>query len=128
MTEVAPAPGSAAEGNGSAVAPIHHWIDGAAFAGASGRTGAVFNPALGRQTGAVDLASVEEVDRAVQAAKKAFASWRSVSLARGWSGESDPTPWPIVSPGADANRLTARSGNLPSTNVPSPSVRVRAIT
>ena len=34
------------------------------------------------QTGAVDLASVDEVDEAVQAAKAAFASWRGVSLAK----------------------------------------------
>ena len=36
----------------------------------------------GEQTGAVDLASVEEVDRAVQAAKQAFPAWRATSLAK----------------------------------------------
>ncbi len=83
MTELAPAPGeSAAKTNGTAIAPIHHWIDGAVVAGTSGRTSPVFNPALGRQTGAVDLASVEEVDAAVRVAKTAFTSWRTVSLAR----------------------------------------------
>ncbi|RDI74588.1 MMSDH: methylmalonate-semialdehyde dehydrogenase (acylating) [Gaiella occulta] len=83
MTELAPSPAeSAAEANGSAVTPIHHWIGGAVVAGGSGRTGPVFNPATGRQSGAVDLASVEEVDRAVQVAKRAFASWRAVSLGR----------------------------------------------
>ena len=34
------------------------------------------------QTGEVDFASVEEVDAAVQAAKRAFASWRTISLSR----------------------------------------------
>jgi len=42
----------------------------------------VFNPSTGRQSGAVDLASVEEIGRAVQVAKQAFVSWRTVSLAR----------------------------------------------
>ncbi|MEZ5101107.1 MAG: CoA-acylating methylmalonate-semialdehyde dehydrogenase [Thermoleophilia bacterium] len=64
------------------VRQIGHWIDGAPVAGASGRTGPVFNPATGRQTGAVALASVEEVDRAVAAAKAAFPAWRAVSLGK----------------------------------------------
>ena len=34
------------------------------------------------QTGAVDLATVEEVDQAVQAAKAAFPAWRALSLAK----------------------------------------------
>ena len=67
MTELASAPGeSATDSNGAAAVPIHHWIAGAAVAGTSGRTGPVFNPATGRQSGAVDLASVEEVDQAVR--------------------------------------------------------------
>ena len=83
MTELAPAPATgAADTNGAEIAPIHHWIGGKIVPGTSGRTGPVFNPASGRQTGAVDLASVEEVDAAVQAAKSAFVSWRTVSLAR----------------------------------------------
>jgi malonate-semialdehyde dehydrogenase (acetylating)/methylmalonate-semialdehyde dehydrogenase len=61
---------------------ISHWIDGRVVAGESGRSGPVYNPASGRQTGTVDFASVEEVDRAVQAARKAFASWREVSLSK----------------------------------------------
>jgi malonate-semialdehyde dehydrogenase (acetylating)/methylmalonate-semialdehyde dehydrogenase len=83
MTELASAPGErAADSNGAAIKPIHHWIDGASVEGASGRTGPVFNPATGLQTGAVDLATVAEVDVAVQAAKAAFSSWRGVSLAK----------------------------------------------
>src|SRR3954471_4208824 len=62
--------------------PIHHWIGGKSYEGQSGRTGAVYNPALGVQTGAVDLASAEEVDLAVQAAKEAAHSWRALSLSR----------------------------------------------
>jgi malonate-semialdehyde dehydrogenase (acetylating)/methylmalonate-semialdehyde dehydrogenase len=51
-------------------------------AGESGRSGVVFNPATGRKSGEVDFATVEEVDRAVQAAKEAFPAWRAVSLGR----------------------------------------------
>ena len=62
--------------------PIHHWIGGKSVPGTSGRSGPVWNPATGEQSGAVDFASVEEIDAAVQAAKEAFRSWREVSLAR----------------------------------------------
>src|SRR3954447_18799941 len=83
MTELASATGErAADSNGAGIKPIQHWIDGGPVAGTSSRTAPVFNPATGRQSGAVDLASVAEVDSAVQAAKTAFGSWRSVSLAK----------------------------------------------
>src|SRR6478735_3657540 len=83
MTELASAPGErASDSNGAAITPINHWIDGAPVPGTSGRTAKVFNPATGQQSGAVDLASVEEVDKAVQSAKAAFVSWRGVSLAK----------------------------------------------
>jgi malonate-semialdehyde dehydrogenase (acetylating)/methylmalonate-semialdehyde dehydrogenase len=74
MTDVIEAP--------AAVKPINHWIGGKPYAGQSGRTGPVYNPATGEQTGAVDFASEEEVDRAVQAAKAAFPAWRALSLAK----------------------------------------------
>src|SRR3954469_22572853 len=61
---------------------ISHWIGGRSVASDSGRSGPVYNPASGKQTGAVDLATVEEVDAAVQAAKAAFVEWRHVSLAK----------------------------------------------
>src|SRR5436309_28774 len=61
---------------------ITHWIGGRAVPGESGRSGPVYNPAAGRQTGAVDFASPEEVDRAVQTAKQAFPAWRALSLSR----------------------------------------------
>ena len=80
MTEVlsrADAPERAA-----APKPIGHWIDGRIAPGASGRTGAVYNPATGQQTGEVAFASVDEVDRAVASAKAAFPAWRAMSLSR----------------------------------------------
>src|SRR4051794_41729229 len=61
---------------------ISHWIGGRLVEGESGRSGPVYNPARGVQTGAVDFATVEEVDRAVQSAKEAFGAWRAMSLSR----------------------------------------------
>src|SRR5947208_7611446 len=51
-------------------------------AGSSGRSGAVYNPATGTQTGEVAFASIEEVQRAVAAAKAAFPAWRATSLSK----------------------------------------------
>ena len=79
MTEVFEAPAIKAP---PAVKAINHWIGGQGHEGRSGRTGAVYNPATGVQSGAVDFASVEEVDLAVQAAKEAFPAWRALSLSR----------------------------------------------
>src|SRR5918996_6353714 len=78
MTELVEAPEAQREG----VARISHWIGGRSVAGESGRSGPVYNPATGEQTGAVDFASVEEVDRAVQAAREAFPAWRAWSLSK----------------------------------------------
>jgi malonate-semialdehyde dehydrogenase (acetylating)/methylmalonate-semialdehyde dehydrogenase len=61
---------------------ISHWIGGRIVSGESGRSGPVYNPATGEQTGEVDFASAEEVDRAVAAAKEAFPEWRAWSLSR----------------------------------------------
>ena len=61
---------------------IDHWIDGAVTSSTSGRVGPVYNPATGQQQAAVALASVEEVDAAVAAAKAAFPGWRNTSLSR----------------------------------------------
>lgn len=61
---------------------ITHLINGASVPSTSGRTSAVFNPATGQQTAELSLASVEEVDAAVAAAKAAFNEWRYFSLAK----------------------------------------------
>jgi malonate-semialdehyde dehydrogenase (acetylating)/methylmalonate-semialdehyde dehydrogenase len=61
---------------------ISHWIGGNSVPGESGRSGPVYNPALGVQTGEVDFATAKEVGRAVAAAKDAFPAWREVSLSR----------------------------------------------
>src|SRR3954451_18639331 len=79
MTEVADQ--FTEEGSGE-VTRISHWIDGSRVEGTSGRSGPVYNPALGVQTGEVEFASVEEVAAAGQAATSALKSWRTVSLSR----------------------------------------------
>jgi len=79
MTELASAPKRAQTGD---LKRITHWIGGQAVAGGSGRSGRVFNPATGAQAAEVDFASIEEIDRAVAAAKAAFPAWRAVSLSK----------------------------------------------
>jgi malonate-semialdehyde dehydrogenase (acetylating)/methylmalonate-semialdehyde dehydrogenase len=79
MTEVAEAPAAAGRGE---IKRISHWIGGRIVPGESGRSGPVYNPATGEQTGEVDFASPQELDSAVQAAKAAFPTWRAVSLSR----------------------------------------------
>src|SRR5688500_6251552 len=64
------------------IARIGHWIGGVPGEGTAGRSAPVHNPATGRQTGEGAFASMEEIDRAVAAAKEASSKWRTVSLAR----------------------------------------------
>jgi len=61
---------------------IHHVIDGQEVPTTSGKSGPVFDPATGRQTGEVGFASSEEVDSAVASSKMAFIEWSHVSVAR----------------------------------------------
>ncbi|GAA3176088.1 MULTISPECIES: CoA-acylating methylmalonate-semialdehyde dehydrogenase [Streptomyces] len=61
---------------------ISHWIGGKPVEGVSGNFGPVFNPATGVQEKQVAFASAEEVDAAVAAAKEAFATWGTSSLAK----------------------------------------------
>ena len=61
---------------------ITHWINGKPYEGSSNRTGAVFNPATGEQTGTVDFADTKLVSDAVQCAHEAFKSWSRVSLTK----------------------------------------------
>ncbi len=77
MTELAQTPTKPADRE---LVRISHWIAGRLVPGESGRSGPVYNPALGTQTGEVDFASTEEVDQAVRAATAAFPAWRSKSL------------------------------------------------
>ena len=60
---------------------IEHWINGGYFPG-GGRTAPVTNPATGKATAEVALASTEDGNAAVAAAKAAFPAWRDMSLTR----------------------------------------------
>jgi malonate-semialdehyde dehydrogenase (acetylating)/methylmalonate-semialdehyde dehydrogenase len=61
---------------------VGHWIEGRQVEGTSGRFGPIFDPAVGEQTGQVALASQDEVDRAVQAARAALPAWSAFSPLR----------------------------------------------
>jgi malonate-semialdehyde dehydrogenase (acetylating)/methylmalonate-semialdehyde dehydrogenase len=61
---------------------IQHLIDGKMVPGSSGSSKPVFNPATGEQSGEVALASVSDVDAAVQVGQRAYEEWRHVSIAR----------------------------------------------
>jgi malonate-semialdehyde dehydrogenase (acetylating)/methylmalonate-semialdehyde dehydrogenase len=64
------------------VKQIHSYIDGRSVPSGSGRTAPVYNPATGEVQAQVDLATVAEVDAAVDAAAAAFPAWRATSLSR----------------------------------------------
>ena len=54
---------------------IEHFVGGKLFSGDSKRTSKVFNPATGEQSSEVKLASLKDVNQAVENAKKAFEPW-----------------------------------------------------
>ena len=93
---------------------ISHWIDGRIVEGSSGNSAPVYDPATGEQSAAVDLASVDEVDRAIAVAEAAAPEWRATSLSR--RAEILFRMRELV----DANRkeiaafLTAEHGKVPS--------------
>ncbi|HEY3696049.1 CoA-acylating methylmalonate-semialdehyde dehydrogenase [Phenylobacterium sp.] len=61
---------------------IQHFVNAAAAAGRSGRFGEVFDPNTGEVQARVALASVEDVDLAVQAAAQAQPRWAAVNPQR----------------------------------------------
>ncbi len=61
---------------------IGHFIGGKKVAGTSGRNQPVFNPATGESEKTVALASADEVNQAVAAAKAAFPEWSQTSPLR----------------------------------------------
>src|SRR3954447_20207036 len=93
---------------------ISHWIDGALTPGTSGRTGPVYNPATGLQSGEVDLASTAEVTAAIASAKAAAKEWRNATLSRR-SGVLFAFR-ELLHNGADelAKIITAEHGKVPS--------------
>ncbi len=61
---------------------INHWINGETVTTAAERTGAVYDPSTGSQTGEVALASASVVDSAVRTARHAFETWGTAPLTR----------------------------------------------
>ncbi|MEU5553857.1 CoA-acylating methylmalonate-semialdehyde dehydrogenase [Micromonospora sp. NPDC047793] len=61
---------------------IGHFVDGRRVSGTSTRRGDVFDPATGRRTAEVELASAADVAVAVEAAARAARTWRDASLAK----------------------------------------------
>src|SRR6476659_10061540 len=64
------------------VTTVPHWKAGAPFAGTSTRTSDVYDPATGRVTKKLVLASPEDADAVIAAAHDAWPAWRDMSLAR----------------------------------------------
>jgi len=62
-------------GNSRSLKNIGHFVNGKAIPGSGARHGEIFNPATGEATGAVSLASTEEVKEAISAAAAAFPAW-----------------------------------------------------
>ena len=58
---------------------IEHFIDGKIVSGTSDRKGKGFNPAIGKQESEVRLGTKQDLDLAVQKAKKAFETWSNVT-------------------------------------------------
>ena len=58
---------------------IEHFINGKIISGTSDRKGKVFNPAIGKQESEVRLGTKQDLDLAVQKAKKAFETWSNVT-------------------------------------------------
>jgi malonate-semialdehyde dehydrogenase (acetylating)/methylmalonate-semialdehyde dehydrogenase len=61
---------------------VEHWINGELASGTSTRTAPVYNPARGEIAREVRLATVADVDTAVQAAKAAFPAWSNASWSK----------------------------------------------
>ena len=67
---------------GAPVPAVHHWVDGSERTSSGDRFSDVTDPATGRTTARLALATPEDVDAAVAAAEAAFPEWRDTSLAR----------------------------------------------
>jgi malonate-semialdehyde dehydrogenase (acetylating)/methylmalonate-semialdehyde dehydrogenase len=80
MTNAAVAPDTVVPQSELPVIP--HWIGGSEYQSTSGRTAAVYDPALGLETKRVALANEADVNAAVGSAKAAFPGWSGLSLAR----------------------------------------------
>jgi betaine-aldehyde dehydrogenase len=61
---------------------LSNFIDGELVAGSGGDSEAVLNPATGEELARAPIATAEDVDRAVQAARRAFPGWSATTPAQ----------------------------------------------
>ncbi|MDH6235286.1 CoA-acylating methylmalonate-semialdehyde dehydrogenase [Cryobacterium sp. CG_9.6] len=61
---------------------LSHYVSGSIFSGTSTRTSPVYNPATGRVTKNLILATAADLDAAVAVAQAAFPAWRDTSQAK----------------------------------------------
>ena len=80
MTQTAPDFTTATDAPALPVVP--HWAAGMELPSSSGRTGPVFDPALGVMTKRVAFANGAEIEAVIGSAKAAFPAWSELSLAR----------------------------------------------
>jgi len=60
----------------------HNLVDGAWFSSASGSTFRDYNPANGYEIGVFPRSNKEDVDKALEAARRAFPAWRSLGMVK----------------------------------------------
>ena len=66
----------------TSIRQVSHWISGRLQPSTANRFGTVWNPATGEEQARVAFATEEDVDAAVDAARKAFSGWRETPLSR----------------------------------------------
>ena len=64
------------------VKELHHFVNGQAVVGKSGRFSTVYNPATGEAIASVPLATADEVKEVIAAAQAAFPAWRDLSVGK----------------------------------------------
>jgi malonate-semialdehyde dehydrogenase (acetylating)/methylmalonate-semialdehyde dehydrogenase len=69
-------------GIGAGIKIVNHWIGGKPVHCGVRRSGLVWNPATGESQASVDFANAEDVNQAVEVAKRAFPEWRATPLSR----------------------------------------------
>ena len=82
MTTTVSDAGAGQSAGAASVPTVHHWVGGTDRESGGDRFSDVTDPATGRTTARLALATPEDVDAAVAAAKAAFPEWRDTSLAR----------------------------------------------
>jgi succinate-semialdehyde dehydrogenase/glutarate-semialdehyde dehydrogenase len=64
---------------------IEMFIDGAWCQGSEGETLPLFNPATGAEIATIPCASIDDLDRALNATQRAFEQWKQLTAAQRWT-------------------------------------------